>query len=231
MVTEVTALPENMSSNENSNANNGREVSTGISNTERNANADVLLVQENKSIPDHVDTITEPAFKVIQDFSKIRVNLHYTEDHDKKLKQQHMKFLKQESNRTEQNGTDLETVVTGAGEPNNDKPEEVETSVTSVDKECNNECETSSSSSDSDMETSTQTHSSSGAFYVTGMENVHSNKRKKMKLDATSDEMPVRLTSKIRRRMEREMRPKRTGSNFYAVTNVKNRNRNKKKFV
>jgi hypothetical protein len=81
------------------------------------------------------------------------------------------------------------------------------------------------------METSTQTCSSSGAFYITGMKTVHSNKRRKMKFDATSDEMTARLTSKIRRRMEREMKPKRTGSNFYEVANVKNRNRSKNKFV
>lgn len=222
-VIEVTALPENIYLNEN-NINNGEGVSAGISSTERNVNADVLLVKENKSIPDNVATVTEPAFKVFQDFSKIRVNLQYTEDHDKKLKQQHMKFLKQESNVSKKNDTELEVVVTGAGEPTNDKPETVETTVTSLDEECN-VCESSSSSSDSDMETSSQTCSSSGAFYVTGIKNVHSNKRK------LKFEMPARLTSKIRRRMEREMKLKRTGSNFYAVANVKNRNRNKNKFV
>jgi nuclear GTP-binding protein len=223
--TQVTALPENISLNENSDVNNGKELSTEISSTERNVNADVPLVEENKSIP----TVTEPVFKVFQDFSKIRVNLHYTEDNDKKLKQQHMKFLKEESKGTEKSDAELETAVTGVGEPN-DKPEEVEISVSSVDKECN-EYESSSSSSDSDMETSTQTFSTSGDFYVTCLKKVHSNKRKKIKFDVTSDEMPARLTSKIRRRMEREMKPKRTGSNFYAVANVKNRNRNKKKFT
>jgi hypothetical protein len=60
---------------------------------------------------------------------------------------------------------------------------------------------------------------------------VHCNKRKKIGYDAVSDEMAVRLTSKIRRRIEREMKPKRTGSNFYAVANVKNRNRNKNKYL
>ncbi|PNF22224.1 hypothetical protein B7P43_G02906 [Cryptotermes secundus] len=224
-VIEVTALPENIYLNENSNINNGEGVSAGISSIERN----VLLVQENKSIPDNIATVTEPEFKVFQDFSKIRVNLHYTEDHDKKLKQQQMKFLEQESNVSKKNDTELEIVVTGAGEPTNDKPENLETTVTSMDEECN-VCESSSSSSDSDMETNSPTCSSSGAFYVTGIKNVHSNKRK-LKFDAASGEMPARLTSKIRRRLEREMKPKRTGSNFYAVANVKNRNRNKNKFV
>jgi hypothetical protein len=45
-----------------------------------------------------------------------------------------MKCIKQESIRTEKNDTEMETIV---GKPNDDKPEEVETSITSVDKECN----------------------------------------------------------------------------------------------
>jgi nuclear GTP-binding protein len=218
-VTEVTALPENVSLNENCNINNGNEMST-----ERNVTADAPLVHGN-NIPDRVPTVTEPVFRVLQDFSKIRLNLRYTEDTDKKLNLQHMKFHKQESNRTEKSDTELEMVATGPGEPNADKQK-----VTIVDKECD-ESESSSSSSESDMETSAQTCSSSGAFYITGMKDVHSNRRKKVKFDVTSDEMPARLTSKVRRRMEREMKPKRTGSNFYAVANVKNRNRYKNKFV
>jgi nuclear GTP-binding protein len=230
--TEITALPVNASSDESNDANNVKVMSAGISSAEKNTNADVLLDQQSKSIPDQVATITEPAFKVIQDFSKIRVNLHYTLDLDKKLNQQNMKSLKQECSMTDISDAKLERVVADVGESNNDKSGEVETSITSMAKECDDKSESHSSSSDSDMESSTQTCSSSGAFYVTGVrKNVHSNRRKKMKVDATADEMPVRLTSKIRRRMDREMKPKKTGSNFYAVTNVKNRNRNKNKYL
>ncbi|XP_021924472.1 nucleolar GTP-binding protein 2 [Zootermopsis nevadensis] len=228
--TTITALPENVSSNESNGANNAEEVSLGICNLERNLNADVLLNPESKSIPDQVATITEPAFKVIQDFSKIRVNLHYTEDLGTKLNQQNMKSLEQECNMTDISDT-LETAATDVGEPSSGISREVETSVTSMVKECDDESESQFSSSDSDKESSTQTCSSSGAFCVTGMrKNMYSNRRKKSKADATDDKMPVWLTSKVRRRMEREMKPKRTGSNFYAVTNVKNRNRNKNKY-
>jgi len=228
--TDVTALSANVSSNESNDANNGEVVGFGISRPVRNANADLQIVQES-SISDHLATATKPAFKVIQDFAKIRVNLHYTDSLDKKLSQENMASLKLEKKKLEKSDTNLETVITGVGHPNNEKSEEAEASVTSVDKECHDESESYSSSSDSDMETSTQTGSSSGAFYVTGVKNVRCNKRKKMGYDAVSDEMPVRLTSKIRRRIERELKPKRTGSNFYEVANVKNRNRNKNKYL
>jgi nuclear GTP-binding protein len=241
---EITTLPENVTSGENSDANNGKVVGVGISNPERNVNSDVLLVQERKSIPDQV-AVTEPTFRVVQDFSKIRVNLHYTED-DKKLNHQNMNSPEQGSNKTDMllqhsdistnpgqeaplSDTVLERVVTDVYEPNNNKLGEVETSVATMDKVNDVESESDTSSSDSDMESSTQTYSSSGAFHVTGVKNVHSNKGKKTKFNTVLDEIPVRLTSKIRRRMEREMKPKRTGSNFYAVTNVKNRNRNRNK--
>jgi nuclear GTP-binding protein len=226
--TDVTAVSANVSSNESNDASNGEVVGVGISSPVRNAN--VQIVEESRSISDHVATATEPAFKVIQDLTKIRVNLHYTDCLDKKLKQENMASLKLGKKKLEKSDTKLETVVTGVCHPNK-KSEEAETSVTSVDKECYDESESYSSYSDSDMETSTQTGSSSGAFYVTGVKNVHCNKRKKIGYDAVSNEMPVRLTSKIRRRIEREMKPKRTGSNFYAVANVKNRNRNKNKYL
>lgn len=225
--TDITAVPANVSSNESSETNNGNVVGSGINNFVRNANASVQLVQENRHISDHLAAVAEPAFKVIQDFAKIRVNLHYTDSLDKKLSQQNMASLEQENKIIEKSDIKLEMMATCVGDPNNEKSEEVGTSVTNLDEECRDESESYSSFSDSDMETSTQTGSSSGAFYVTGVKNVHCNKRKKMRFD----EMPVKLTSKIRRRIEREMKPKRTGSNFYAVANVKNRNRNKKKYL
>jgi hypothetical protein len=228
---EITALQVNKSSNESSVISNAEVVSAEISSAEGNANADVLLDQESKRISDQVATITKPAFKITQDFSKIRVNLHYTEDLHTKLNQQNMTVRQPEYNMTDMSDAELERVTADVGEANNDKSGEVETSVTSLAKESDDEPESHSSFSDSDMESSTQTFSSSGAFYVTGVrKNVHSNRRRKMKVDAVADEMPIRLTSKVRRRMEREMKPRRTGSNFYAVTNVKNRNRNKNKY-
>ena len=91
--TNIIAVPENVSSNESSDANNGKVVDVGVLNCVRNANADVQLVQESRDISDHLATATEPAFKLIQDFTKIRVNLHYTDSLDKMLSQQNMASL------------------------------------------------------------------------------------------------------------------------------------------
>jgi len=67
-------------------------------------------------------------------------------------------------------------------------------------------------SSESEMFTSKAVSSSD-------MQSVSSISRKKMK---------ERLTSKQRRGIERASKRKKIGSNFYEVTNVKNRNKNRK---
>ncbi|XP_043506055.1 nucleolar GTP-binding protein 2-like [Polistes fuscatus] len=70
-------------------------------------------------------------------------------------------------------------------------------------------------SSDSEM-FSSKTFSSSGAFVVS------SKKEKQNKINH------VKLTSKQRRAIERANKRKKIGSNFYEITNVKNRNRDRK---
>lgn len=71
-------------------------------------------------------------------------------------------------------------------------------------------------SSDSEM-FSSKTFSSSGAFLL-----VSSKKEKQNKINH------VKLTSKQRRAIERANKRKKIGSNFYEITNVKNRNRDRK---
>ncbi|KAJ8916264.1 hypothetical protein NQ315_016404 [Exocentrus adspersus] len=68
--------------------------------------------------------------------------------------------------------------------------------------------------------------STSGAFAVEDL-------RKRKKGKGPEDETPPikKLTSKQKRAVERAQKRKKIGSNFYEVTNVKNRNRNKKKVV
>ncbi|XP_076242995.1 nucleostemin 2 [Calliopsis andreniformis] len=69
-------------------------------------------------------------------------------------------------------------------------------------------------SSDSEM-FNKNTASSSGAFKVSSLSN-------------ESVQMKKKLTSKQQRAIERASKRKKVGSNFYEVTNVKNRNRNRK---
>ncbi|KAK7076636.1 Nucleolar GTP-binding protein 2 [Halocaridina rubra] len=64
-----------------------------------------------------------------------------------------------------------------------------------------------------------------GSFAVTSVRKMR--RKRKIRL-GEEDEIPTKtLTSKERRRIEREQKRKKIGSNFYEVTNVKNRNRNK----
>jgi len=52
--------------------------------------------------------------------------------------------------------------------------------------------------------------------------------RKRQRQDSTVSTPQEKLTSKQKRSMERENKRKKVGSNFYEVTNVKNRNRDRK---
>lgn len=163
--------------------------------------------------------VTEKSdFKVVQNFSKIRVLLPFSTEENKKL-----------------------IPITGCIKRHSDKKDKHSARIISNDSstsEITNTCDSAAISSidtdseldftDFENETSErQIPSSSGAFKIT-----HANGGRKRKSVQFVDDGPVipKLTSKIRRRIERESKPKRTGSNFYAVTNVKNRNRNKVKF-
>lgn len=83
----------------------------------------------------------------------------------------------------------------------------------------------------SDMEPDRDTNlkeyaiASSGAFTVETLPNKNSGKKVKEQIASGTK----KLTSKQRRALERAQKRKKIGSNFYEVTNVKNRNRRKKK--
>ncbi|KAF2899136.1 hypothetical protein ILUMI_07045 [Ignelater luminosus] len=74
----------------------------------------------------------------------------------------------------------------------------------------------------SDMEDN-EIQTTSGSFIV------HKESTKKGDIDDKYQASSRKLTSKQRRAIERSLKRKKIGSNFYEVTNVKNRNRNKKK--
>ncbi|XP_069695888.1 uncharacterized protein Ns2 [Periplaneta americana] len=230
--------------------------------------------------------VVTPVFKVVQDFNKIRVNLSYTADDDKKQKLEHFarvsgsstvpgseKFDDSDIELSEIDDEELDKVlnqkivsnpvyknaakktvigfqnfsririnpifstdtVTNPNEEN-----KVCLPDSSTDSDCirlhdnNNaeertgnqlevESDSESSLSGSEVESYIQTHSTSGAFDVTDM-NYDERQIKKQEVSA-------KLTSKMRRRIDRQMKPKRTGSNFYGIVNVKNRNRFRKKFL
>lgn len=68
---------------------------------------------------------------------------------------------------------------------------------------------------------------------VVNRDEERANKKRKiaklMKEAGSGEAGPSKMTSKLKRRLERENRQKKAGSNFYDIVDVKNRNRNKMK--
>lgn len=171
----------------------------------------------------------ENSLEVLQDFAKIRVGLSFEGEDVKEL--EHIENLdKSSTNSSIENAdsdTDEEKTVNNVDVNVSDDVESTQ------DNSLNNsDIEDLSSDSDisfySDMDTSQDGKkyaiSASGAFEV---ENISSKKQKRRKPVPSNG---VKSTSKQRRAAERSQKKKRIGSNFYEVTNVKNRsNRIKKK--
>lgn len=138
---------------------------------------------------------------VVQDFSKIRVGLNYEGDDNKKLEPiENIEKAVDEFADVDDNASTLAETEDGEDQDND-----------------------SDSSSDfsnpySDMEEEQYAVSSSGAFTVESVSGKDEEKAVKKK-----------LTSRQRRAIERAEKRKKIGSNFYEVTNVKNRSYRKKK--
>lgn len=195
--------------------------------------------------------------KVVQDLNKIKVGLSYSGDDVKELEpikdlQNAVKEYDDTSLPTAQSGSENDVIEADAVSNSDDNKisgivnnaegtEKLEsTSFTSDVDTINASVETaeydagmdSDDSSDisnfySDMEESVDEvmQSTSGSFLV---EKIGKNQSQKEKVQ--QDVVAVKkLTSKQRRAIDRAQKRKKIGSNFYEVTNVKNRNRNKKK--
>lgn len=146
----------------------------------------------------------ENPLSVVQDFNKIRVTLNYEGDDVKTLEP--IEGLCDD--KTEEDEEDLNS---------NESDEKNKLNENNLNESLESEKENDDSDSEvsfySDMEPENAREiTSSGEFAVESLD-----KKKKM------------LTSRQRRAIERSLKRKKVGSNFYEVTNVKNRNRNKKK--
>uniref|UniRef100_A0A6V7LAN1 Nucleolar GTP-binding protein 2 n=1 Tax=Bracon brevicornis TaxID=1563983 RepID=A0A6V7LAN1_9HYME len=203
---------------------------------------------EQQQQPEQIKTNAEkqPAVGVLQDFRKIRVVLSYAGDDVKKLDPIQLSDANdnQDDEDDEEEEDEEDEEVQEEGEEvqvtnNNDKSlEDSKVEANSKEDENNDDSEEfgdkeekdnlmqsaydtlpdeSYSSSDDDEQPAKKkkiTTTSSGTFKV---------------LPANSEKMSTKkLTSKQRRKIERANKPKKIGSNFYEVSNVKNRNRNRK---
>lgn len=210
--------------------------------------------EEEKELRDGAFNDGVPA--VVQNFSKISVSLEYSGEDDRPLKiseQEPQDYDDEMEDENENMNTEIENCTADNGviciEDNvsdkdvmhsikdNVSDKDVMNSIKD-DKEsdnCTSEFADSKSrkevQSDEDTETivgeeelsDEEIETSAGTFAVTNIRKL----RRKRKQNPEEQIKP--LTSKVRRRIEREQKRKKIGSNFYEVTNVKNRNRSKVK--
>ncbi|XP_067000782.1 uncharacterized protein Ns2 [Anabrus simplex] len=206
-----------------SNDNNGETSGTEVKSTSElaeNNGSEVISVEEPENAKPLQPSSLKPNLKVIQDFSKIRVGLSFSESEDVRLQKQ-MKVDRKKAHSETTNELDSEQNSVDSGDENSVQDVGADIDQTNHSGTANSCEDSDSDDSSSESEVGTMAYSSSGSFSVTDL-----NARKRKLED--SAHLP-KLTSKMRRRIERSMKPRRTGSNFYAVANVKNRNRNKKK--
>ncbi|XP_056644457.1 nucleolar GTP-binding protein 2 [Diorhabda sublineata] len=161
------------------------------------------------------EEIEESSVGVVQDFRKIKVNLSYEGDDIKNLEP-----IENLDKAVSEYNEDKSETTLDEGSENNTLNETEKTDKDETDNDSDSDI-----SFYSDMETTEDssqmfTKSTSGTFEVEDF----SKKKNKEK-----ESVAKKLTSKQRRAIDRAQKRKKIGSNFYEVTNVKNRNRNKKK--
>lgn len=163
------------------------------------------------------DSTKEDTMSVVQDYRKIRVGLTFEGDDVKSLEP--IKNLENAVEEYSEDKSRTDSVI--------DKSESVEDSIDDdSDSDISFYSDMDSVKNEKDTEFAV---SSSGAFTVENLRETESKKKKSVK---GAEVVGVKkLTSKQKRAAERAQKRKKIGSNFYEVTNVKNRNRNKKKIV
>ncbi|XP_019873726.1 nucleolar GTP-binding protein 2 [Aethina tumida] len=163
---------------------------------------------------------TEGNISVVQDFRKIKVGLSYDGEDVKDLEPiQNIEKAVEEYPESVANDSQASVA--------DETTESTQNDISDSDSEISNFY---SDYEGSDVENNVKVlaETASGDFEV----EVVSKKKKKKRVIEEEDGPPVKkLTSKQKRAIERANKRKKIGSNFYEVTNVKNRNRNKKKKV
>lgn len=186
--------------------------------------------EENVEAPEHEDNETEkPVVNInqliiAQDFAKIRVGLQFDNEQDKKPLEQFEIPKKLAGIDDEKDKTKSETTETQDDDGDSSDISEFysndENDCSDVEDHLTNDPETIKELKRKRLE------AASGAFTVEEV----SQKRKKANKTAQDDNSTgkKKLTARRRRAIERAERRSKTGSNFYEVSNVKNKNRSKK---
>ncbi|CAG4947211.1 unnamed protein product [Parnassius apollo] len=203
------------------NNDNGKEQNTVQKNEEG--------VKENADPKENINPLEKPnliinKLVIAQDFAKIRVGLPFDNEEDVKPLQKidipdELKGIDDEENQDDEKEEEKKS--------KSDTESDISNFYSDDDKECSdvedyltNDPETVKEMKRKKLEVA------SGTFTVEELS------QKCMKRKASDNIKTVnKMTAKQRRAFERSQRRTKTGSNFYEVSNVKNRNRNKKHFV
>lgn len=192
--------------------------------TEKQSSEEVVKSETESNVTEKPG-ITVNKLAIAQDFAKIRVGLQYDNDEDIKPLED-MKIPDELKGIDEQNESQDE-------EKKNGEDEDDSSDISEFYSNDENECSDVEDYLTNDPETVEQMRerkkleAASGAFTVEEIQNDKGKKRKA----SIEDSAPCakKLTAKQKRAIDRAQRRTKTGSNFYEVSNVKNRNRNKKK--
>ncbi|XP_016947253.1 nucleolar GTP-binding protein 2 [Drosophila biarmipes] len=162
-------------------------------------------------------------FKQIQDFRKIRVGLEYEQQDVKELDHIDLELLEQQkAERAAKKKARLHNL--GEEEESSDGADEFYS-----EDEYNEDLQRVVHKKAKAKKTQQLAITSSGKFRVAKIQPGDSDEVDSSDDDGPSTSKAPRLTAKQKRSLERSQKRKKIGSNFYETTNVKNRNRNKKK--
>lgn len=163
-------------------------------------------------------------FKQIQDFRKIRVGLEYEKKDERELDHIDLELLEQQK---------AERAARKKARLVNPEQEEEDSSDGADDfyseDEYNEDLQKVVHKKAKTKKAQQLAITSSGKFRVAKVQPGDSDAPDDSDDDGPSSAKAPRLTAKQKRALERSQKRKKIGSNFYEATNVKNRNRNKKK--
>ncbi|XP_047487752.1 nucleolar GTP-binding protein 2-like [Penaeus chinensis] len=189
---------------------------------------------------------------VLQDFSKIKLTLEYSGDDVKDIEENNTEIPDYDKDIEEEEGKEggeegdikvvkiasdtVETIEDKGNQEASDVPtEDVEVKSESeslpdgeeksMDSNDEEEMEGVDQLSSDEEEKTDKVNTPAGSFTVTSNRKL---RRKKKHVDDEGRVLHIcQMTSKQRRRLDRDSKRKKVGSNFYEVTNVKNKNRDK----
>ncbi|EDW74414.1 uncharacterized protein Dwil_GK21401 [Drosophila willistoni] len=166
-------------------------------------------------------------FKQIQDFRKIRVGLEYEQQDVRELDHIDLELLEQQ--KAERAARKKARMLNPEGEGDEDSSDGADDFYS--EDEYNEDLQRVVHKKAKVKKTQKLAITSSGKFRVSKVQPGDSD----AEVDSSGDEAgpssakAMRLTAKQKRALERNQKRKKIGSNFYEMTNVKNRNRNKKR--